>query len=66
MGERLGLLFSYGSVLVLAEGTDISTAWREAAEHDAGASESRTTVVLISLEIKAHCGPIARDTNDFK
>jgi hypothetical protein len=30
------LLFSDGSVLALAQGTDIGTAFLEAAEHDAG------------------------------
>jgi hypothetical protein len=56
MGERLGLLFSDGSLLVLAEGTDISTAWQEAAEHDTW-DEPRTAVARLKIEITARYEP---------
>jgi hypothetical protein len=52
MNERLGLLFSDDSVLVLAEGTDLSAAWQEAAEHDEGGSAPGTAVVLLQLDVK--------------
>jgi hypothetical protein len=51
MSERLGLLFSDGSLLVLPEGADIHSAWREAEEHDAGESDMGTEVVNLELEI---------------
>jgi hypothetical protein len=51
--ERLGLLFSDGSFLVLPEGTDLSTAQREAEEHDAGEAEPRTKVVVVKIEVLA-------------
>jgi hypothetical protein len=57
MGQRLGLLFSDGSVLVLADGTDLSSAWQEAAEHDGADPEPRTSVVLLEFEIKTRFEP---------
>lgn len=51
MIERLGLLFSDGSFLVLPEGTDLGTARREAEEHDAGEAEPRTKVVVLKIEV---------------
>ena len=49
MSQRLGLLFSDDSILVLPEGTDVDAAWREAEEHDAD-----TEVVRLNLEITRH------------
>jgi hypothetical protein len=57
MIERFGLLFSDGSILVLADGTDLSTAWEEAAEHDGDGSGPRTAVVLLNFEIKERSEP---------
>jgi hypothetical protein len=51
MNEYLGLLFSDGSILVLPDGTDLQTAAREAAEHDAGDLSAKTKVVRLSIEI---------------
>jgi hypothetical protein len=51
MSERLGLLFSDGSISVLPEGADVGTAWREAEEHDWGESGARTRVVRLEVEI---------------
>ena len=51
MSQRLGLLFSDGSLLLLREGTDVDSAWREAEEHDAGESDLRTEVVSLEVEI---------------
>jgi hypothetical protein len=49
MNERLGLLFSDGSILILPEGTDVSTARDEAQEHDLGSSGRGTQVVRVSI-----------------
>jgi hypothetical protein len=49
--ERLGLLFSDGSILVLPEGTSAETAKREAEEHDAGDPNAPTRVVRIVMDI---------------
>jgi hypothetical protein len=54
MNEYLGLLFSDGSILVLPDGTDLQTAAREAAEHDAGDPNPGTQVVRLSIEIIDH------------
>jgi hypothetical protein len=54
MAERLGLLFSDGSILVLPDGTDLRAAWVEAAEHDAGDPTPGTQVVRLSIEIIDH------------
>jgi hypothetical protein len=51
MAERLGLLFSDGSILVLPDGTDPQTAAREAAEHDSGDRSPGTQVVQLRIEI---------------
>jgi len=49
MNERLGLLFSDGSILILPEGTDVETARNEAEEHDLGANGRGTQVVRVSI-----------------
>jgi hypothetical protein len=54
MSERLGLLFSDGSLLVLPEETDVDAAWREAEEHDAGQSNRTTEVVRLKVQIIGH------------
>jgi hypothetical protein len=51
MTERLGLLFADGSLLVLPDGTDADTAWKEAEEHDGGDPEARTRVVRLRIEV---------------
>ena len=51
MSERLGLLFSDGSLLVLPEGIDLDGARREAEEHDRGEVKPRTRVVRLNIEI---------------
>jgi hypothetical protein len=51
MTQRLGLLFSDGSLVVLPERVDVDAAWKEAEEHDAGDSEGRTEVVSLKIEI---------------
>jgi hypothetical protein len=50
MNERLGLLFSDDSILILPEATDVATAMNEAQEHDLGANSS-TQVVRVSIAI---------------
>jgi hypothetical protein len=49
--ERLGLLFSDGSILVLPEGTSAETAKTEAEEHDAGDPTAQTRVVRLAVNI---------------
>jgi hypothetical protein len=51
MSERLGLLFSDDSILVLPEGVDVDTALNEAEEHDQGAPGPRTRVARLEIEI---------------
>jgi hypothetical protein len=51
MAERLGLLFSDGSILVLPDGTDWQAASAEAAEHDAGDLNPNTQVVRLRIEL---------------
>ncbi len=51
MSERLGLLFSDGSILVLPEGTDVDGARKEAEEHDRGEFYVRTRVMRLEIEI---------------
>jgi hypothetical protein len=51
MNERLGLLFSDGSILILPEGTDVATARDEAQQHDLGANGLGTQVVRLSVTI---------------
>jgi len=48
-GEKLGLLFSDGSLLVLPEDTTVEIARKEAEEHDQG--ESSTRIVRLKIEI---------------
>ena len=50
MIERLGLLFADDSLLVLPEGVDADTAWREAEAADWGEPEPRTQVVRLRIE----------------
>ena len=54
MSERLGLLFSDGSLLVLPKGTAVDVAWTEAEEHDAGISNPGTEVVRLKVEVIRH------------
>jgi len=51
MNERLGLLFSDDSILVLPEGTDVDTALKEAEEHDRGGLGPRTRVARLEIEV---------------
>ena len=51
MRERLGLLFSDGSILVFPEGTDIETARKEAEQHDLGQRGGATQIVRMSVAI---------------
>ena len=51
MSERLGLLFSDDSILVLPEGADAGTALKEAEEHDRGEPAPCTRVVRLEVEI---------------
>lgn len=51
MGERLGLLFSDHSILILPEGTDIDIARREAKEHDRGERCPRTRILRLEIKI---------------
>ena len=51
MSERLGLLFSDGSISVLPEGADVGTAWREAEEHDWGEPKPSTRIVRVEIRI---------------
>jgi hypothetical protein len=50
MEERLGLLFSDGSILLLPEGTSAEMAQREAEEHDFGDPKPQTRVVRIVVD----------------
>ncbi len=54
MAERLGLLFSDTSILVLPDGTGLRAASLEAEEHDAGDPNPGTQVVRLSIEIIDH------------
>jgi hypothetical protein len=47
--NRLGLLFSDGSILVLVDGVDFDTANKEAREHDLGEQDHRTRVIRINM-----------------
>jgi hypothetical protein len=60
VSQRLALLFSDSSLLVLPEGTDLGAAWREAEEHDGGAPDSSTAVVLLEIKIEARYEPEMR------
>ncbi len=51
MVERLGLLFSDGSILVLPEDTNLEAAEREAIENDWGQSQPLTSVIRIVVKI---------------
>jgi hypothetical protein len=51
MGERLGLVFLDGSILVLAEGMDLNGARREAEEHDWGEPKPSTRIVRVEIRI---------------
>ncbi len=51
MIERLGLLFSDGSILILPENTDLESAEREAMEHDWGQSHAFTRVIRMEIKI---------------
>lgn len=51
MAERLGLLFSDGSILVLPDGTEFQAALVEAAEHDAGDLSASTQVTRLRIKI---------------
>jgi hypothetical protein len=51
MIERLGLLFTDGSILILPEDTDVEDAEREAIEHDWGQSHSLTRVIRIEVKV---------------
>ncbi len=51
MIERLGLLFSDGSILILPEDTDLKAAEEEAMEHDWGQSHPFTTVIRVELNL---------------
>ena len=56
MTERLGLLFSDASILVLPDGTDLQAAAAEAADHDDGLSAG-TQVVKMNLEVVEYLSP---------
>jgi hypothetical protein len=49
MSERIGLLFSDGSILVLPEGKSADEAKKEAEEHEAGDPSAHTQVLSIVL-----------------
>jgi hypothetical protein len=66
MTQRLGLLFRDGSVLVLADRMDLSTAWQEAAEYDGEDAEPETAVVLLEFEIKTRFEPEVRSRHRLK
>ncbi len=51
MSERLGLLFSDDSILVLPKVMDVDTALKEAEEHDRGEPKPRSRVVRLKVEI---------------
>ena len=51
MIERLGLLFSDGSILILPEATDLEDAEKEAIEHDWGQSHPLTRVIRIEVKV---------------
>ena len=51
MNERLGLLFSDGSMMVFPEGTPLQTAAKEAAEHDGGVRSPGTRIVRLSVKV---------------
>jgi len=51
MAERLGLLFTDGSILLLPEGTDLQTARKEAGEHDQGDVCPATKVIRVTVEM---------------
>ncbi len=53
MSERLGLLFSDDSILVLPKGADVDTALKECKEHDWNEPQPRTRVVRLQVEIIA-------------
>jgi hypothetical protein len=49
--ERLGILFSDGSISVLPEGTTLEAAKKEAEEHDQGDLSGTTRVLRMKIEI---------------
>jgi hypothetical protein len=51
MGERLGLLFADGSILLLPEGTSVEDAKKEAEEHDAGDPNPQTRVARLVVNV---------------
>jgi hypothetical protein len=51
MSERVGLLFSDGSILVLPEGADSEAANEEAAEHAVGDAGVRPQAVRLTIEL---------------
>lgn len=53
MSERLGLLFSDDSILVLPTETDVDTALKECEEHDWSEPQPRTRVVRLNVTIIA-------------
>ena len=55
MSERLGLVFSDGSILVLPEVMDLDGARREAKEHDWGEPNPSTRIVRIELRLIEIC-----------
>jgi hypothetical protein len=51
MIQRLGVILSDGSMLVLPERADLDTARKEAKEHNEGESNSSTRVVRLDIKI---------------